>query len=76
LLRCPPSHPFQKFTRDGGTAYGPGVSDMKAGDVSMIYAMKALDTIGVLKDLNITLVFIGDEEKTGGPRRALESAAH
>ena len=62
-----PDSPFQKFTRDGDTAYGPGVSDMKAGDVSMIYAMKALDTIGVLKDLNLTLVFIGDEEKTGGP---------
>ena len=59
--------PFQKFTRKGDTAYGPGVSDMKAGDVSMIYAMKALDTIGALKDLNLTLVFIGDEEKTGGP---------
>ncbi len=62
-----PDHPFQKFTRDGDTAYGPGVADMKAGDVSMIYAMKALDNIGVLKDLNLTLVFIGDEEKTGGP---------
>ena len=62
-----PDSPFQKFTRDGDTAYGPGVSDMKAGDVSMIYIMKALDNIGVLKDLNLTLVFIGDEEKTGGP---------
>jgi len=62
-----PDHPFQKFTRDGDTAYGPGVSDMKAGDVSMIYAMKALDNVGVLKDLNLTLVFTGDEEKTGGP---------
>ena len=62
-----PDHPFQKFTRKGDTAYGPGVSDMKAGDVSMIYAMKALDNVGVLKDLNLTLVFIGDEEKTGGP---------
>ena len=62
-----PDSPFQKFTRDGDTAYGPGVSDMKAGDVSMIYVMKALDNIGVLKDLNLTLVFIGDEEKTGGP---------
>ena len=59
-------HPFQKFTRDGDTAYGPGVSDMKAGDVSMIYAMKALDNVGVLKNLDLTLVFIGDEEKTGG----------
>ena len=62
-----PDHPFQKFTRHGDTAYGPGVSDMKAGDVSMIYVMKALDNVGVLKDLNLTLVFIGDEEKTGGP---------
>ena len=62
-----PDHPFQKFIRDGDTAYGPGVSDMKAGDVSMIYAMKALDNVGVLKDLNLTLVFTGDEEKTGGP---------
>jgi len=62
-----PDSPFQKFRRDGNTAYGPGVADMKGGDVSMIYAMKALDNIGVLKDLNLTLVFIGDEEKTGGP---------
>ena len=59
-------HPFQKFTRVGNTAYGPGVSDMKAGDVSMIYAMKALENVGVLKDMDLTLVFIGDEEKTGG----------
>ena len=62
-----PDHPFQKFTRHGDTAYGPGVSDMKAGDVSMIYVMKALDNVDVLKDLNLTLVFIGDEEKTGAP---------
>ena len=55
-----PDSPFQKFTRDGDTAYGPGVSDMKAGDVSMIYVMKALDNAGVLGNLNLTLVFIGD----------------
>lgn len=61
-----PDHPFQKFIRDGDTAYGPGVSDMKAGDVSMVYIMKALKHIGTLKDMNLTLVFIGDEEKTGG----------
>ena len=62
-----PDHPLQKFTRDGDTAYGPGVSDMKGGDVSMIYAMRALDHIGVLKEMNLTLVFIGDEEKLGAP---------
>ena len=62
-----PDHPFQRFIRDGDTAYGPGVADMKAGDVSMIYVMKALDKAGVLKNLELTLVFTGDEEKTGGP---------
>ena len=62
-----PDHPFQRFIRDGDTAYGPGVADMKAGDVSMIYVMKALDKAGVLKSLELTLVFTGDEEKTGGP---------
>ena len=69
-----PDSPFQKFTRKGDTAYGPGVADMKAGDVSMIYAMKALDKIGVLKNLNLTLVFIGDEEKTGGPPSIVRKA--
>ena len=62
-----PDDPFQRFIRDGDTAYGPGVADMKAGDVSMIYVMKALDKAGVLKSLELTLVFTGDEEKTGGP---------
>jgi len=62
-----PDDPFQRFIRDGDTAYGPGVADMKAGDVSMIYIMKALDNAGVLKNLELTLVFTGDEEKTGGP---------
>ena len=58
-------HPFQKFVRKGNKAYGPGVDDMKGGDVSMLYVMKALNHIGKLKDMNLTLVFIGDEEKLG-----------
>ena len=58
-------HPFQKYVRKGNKAFGPGIGDMKSGDVSMIYAMKALDHVGVLKDMDLTLVFIGDEEKLG-----------
>ena len=58
-------HPFQKFIRQGNKAYGPGVDDNKGGIVSMLYAMKALNRIGKLKDMNLTLVFIGDEEKLG-----------
>ena len=58
-------HPFQKFLRQGNKAYGPGVDDNKSGIVSMLYVMKALDHIGKLKEMNLTLVFIGDEEKLG-----------
>jgi len=60
-------HPFQKYTRDGDKAFGPGIADMKGGDVSMIYAMKALNHVGALKNMDLTLVFIGDEEKLGAP---------
>ena len=58
-------HPFQKFSRNGNTAYGPGVTDMKSGDVSLLYTMKALHHIDALKDMDLTLAFIGDEEKLG-----------
>ena len=58
-------HPFQKYVRKGNKAFGPGIADMKSGDVSMIYIMKALNHVGVLKDMNLTLAFIGDEEKLG-----------
>ncbi len=58
-------HPFQRFKQEGHKAYGPGVADMKGGDVSIIYVMKALDHIGVLQQMNLTIVFTGDEEKLG-----------
>src|SRR5688500_14179257 len=38
-----PDSPFQKFERVGGNmARGPGVTDMKGGDVIIIQALKAL----------------------------------
>lgn len=33
-------HPFQRFVRSGTTATGPGVNDMKGGDVAIVYALK------------------------------------
>ena len=38
---------------------------MKSGDVSILYIMKALDHIGVLEKMNLTIVLTGDEEKLG-----------
>jgi glutamate carboxypeptidase len=72
--------PFQKFERlDGTTARGPGIIDMKGGDVIIIQALKALDAAGLLKSLNITVVMTGDEEAAGRPlaraRDALVTAA-
>lgn len=72
--------PFQKFQRiDAHTAKGPGVIDMKGGDVIVVYAMKALKAAGVLDQLNVVVVMTGDEEDTGEPqalaRQALVDAA-
>ena len=58
---------FQSFVRDGDTAVGPGVDDMKSGNVIMVYALKALADAGVLDDLSVVVAYTGDEEKTGSP---------
>ena len=72
--------PFQRFQRQGTTAKGPGVEDMKGGNVVMLYALKALHSIGGLRDAGIIVALIGDEENTGDPisvsRRDLLEAAH
>jgi glutamate carboxypeptidase len=72
--------PFQRFQRiDEKTARGPGVIDMKGGDVIMIAALKALRAAGVLERLNVIVVMTGDEEAAGTPlanaREALVDAA-
>lgn len=75
-----PDSPFQKFERiDANSAKGPGITDMKGGDVVMIQALKALHSIGALKTMNIVVVLTGDEEEGGRPlslsRAALVKAA-
>jgi glutamate carboxypeptidase len=59
---------FQSFERDGDFAVGPGVNDMKGGDVVIVQALKSLETAGVLQDLHIIVAMIGDEEKSGSPK--------
>ncbi len=63
-----PTSPFQKYQKvSDTTARGPGVIDMKGGDVIMVQAFKALQKAGVLKQMSITAVFSGDEESAGRP---------
>lgn len=58
---------FQAFTREGDIARGPGVEDMKSGNVVIVYALKALQEIGALSKVPIVVAYTGDEEKTGAP---------
>jgi len=62
------SSPFQKFTMvNDSIATGPGISDMKGGDVMIIYALEALKQAGLLKNMNVIVVMTGDEELSGRP---------
>jgi glutamate carboxypeptidase len=58
---------FQRFVREGRYATGPGVNDMKGGDVVILYALKALHAAGALEGTTITVAFTGDEEAPGRP---------
>ena len=57
----------EKYRAEGTKAYGTGVGDMKGGDVIILYALKALQAAGALKDTQIVVMLTGDEEATGLP---------
>jgi glutamate carboxypeptidase len=69
-----PDSPFQKFERTSSGAKGPGVLDMKGGDVIMVQALRALHAAGALDGMNITIVMTGDEENSGDPQSAAREA--
>ncbi len=67
--------PFQKAEWiDDRYLRGPGIIDMKGGNVIILQALKALDGIGALKDMDVTVVFTGDEEDPGEPRSLARQA--
>jgi glutamate carboxypeptidase len=67
--------PFQTFKKiDEKTATGPGIIDMKGGDVIIVAALKALKSAGVLTDMNLVVVMTGDEEDSGDPQAAARAA--
>ncbi len=75
-----PTSPFQKFERGpDSTARGPGIIDMKGGDVIVVVALEALKAAKLLDRMNVVVVMHGDEEHEGDPqalaRKALVDAA-
>ena len=71
--------PFQGWERlNDSIARGPGVGDMKGGNVVIWSALEALHREGTLENTSITVVLTGDEERPGRPldeaRRALVEA--
>ncbi len=57
----------EHWRREGDKAFGNGTSDMKGGDVVLLYALKALADAGALKDIRVIVMLTGDEEAAGRP---------
>ena len=55
------------FERDGDIARGHGVYDMKTGNTVIVYALKALQSIGALEEVPVVVAITGDEEDYGRP---------
>ncbi|MBC7603848.1 MAG: M20/M25/M40 family metallo-hydrolase [Ramlibacter sp.] len=55
------------WERRGNRIRGQGVNDMKGGGVVLIEALRALASVGALKDTRISVLLAGDEERTGSP---------
>jgi glutamate carboxypeptidase len=75
-----PDHPNQTYTMMGDSVMlGPGVVDMKGGNVIILHALSALKEAGVLDNLSIEVVMTGDEERSGSPielsKKAIRDAA-
>ncbi|KOX43651.1 M20/M25/M40 family metallo-hydrolase [Methylobacterium fujisawaense] len=64
---------------DGDRAYGPGILDMKGGNVIALAAIRALAAAGIETPLPVTVLFTGDEEVGSPSTRDLieaEAARH
>jgi glutamate carboxypeptidase len=62
-----PDSPFQRWTREGDLARGPGAGDDKGGIAVIVAALRAMQAAGTLKAANITVFLTGDEEDAGNP---------
>lgn len=59
---------FQTFqAQDKRYIKGPGITDMKGGDIIIIETIRALKSLDLLNKVSIKIVMTGDEEKSGHP---------
>ena len=71
---------FQSYKELGDNKVaGPGITDMKGGDVIIVSAVRSLKELELLDQVQIRIVMTGDEERSGSPlsssKRALVDAA-
>jgi glutamate carboxypeptidase len=59
--------PGGNYRREGDKAFGSGTSDIKGGNLIIIYALRALHAAGLLANTQIIVVMTGDEEAVGRP---------
>ena len=65
------SDPFQHFVPLANNKIaGPGIIDMKGGDVIIIAVLSALKNLNLLDNVSIKVVMTGDEESSGKPLSA------
>lgn len=50
---------------ENGLARGPGAADMKGGNLVLLQVLGALQSIGELEKMNVTVALTGDEENPG-----------
>ncbi|HEX8415058.1 MAG TPA: M20/M25/M40 family metallo-hydrolase [Sphingomicrobium sp.] len=62
-----PDSPFQRWSRAGNAATGPGAGDDKGGIAVMVSALRAMKAAGTLDRADITVFLSGDEEDAGSP---------
>ena len=62
-----PDSPFQRWSRSGDWASGPGAVDNKGGVAVMVAALRAMKAAGTLRRADITVFLTGDEEDSGSP---------
>jgi glutamate carboxypeptidase len=55
----------ERFVRLDTLASGAGSADMKGGDLVILYALKALHSVGALEGTRIVVALTGDEEDAG-----------